>query len=63
MFSVLRGVTRRGRSRASVRSRRDDILSLILDYDKGEKGRWNSCQWDGDRGRTSPAPRRIRTWE
>lgn len=56
MLSVLRGVTRRGRSR-------DDILSLFLDGDKGEEGRWNSCQWDGDRGRTSPTPQRGRTWD
>ncbi|MEJ1273156.1 claudin 7 [Cricetulus griseus] len=57
LMSVLRGVTRRGRSRASVRSRRDDILSLILDYDKGEKGRWNSSS-PAARGPRSPSRRR-----
>lgn len=58
MFSILRGLTRRGLSRTSVHSPRDDILNLFLHHDWGEKGRWNSYQWDGDkdRGRTSSNP-------
>lgn len=61
MFSG-RGRPRRGRFRASAHSRGDGILSLFLCYDKGVRGRWNSCLWDGDRGRTSPTSQDVRTW-
>lgn len=58
MSRILRGLTRRGRSRASAHSPSDSILNLLLHHDWGEKGRWNSYQWAGDkdRGRTSSNP-------
>ena len=58
MLRILRGLTRRGRSRVSVHSPRDNILNLLLHHDWSQKGRWNSYQWDGDkdRGLTSSNP-------
>lgn len=58
MLRILRGLTRRGRSRVSVHSPRDNILNLLLHHDWSQKGGWNSYQWDGDkdRGLTSSNP-------